>query len=302
MKNRIVTWIKDWAETAECFAWVIAATSVIYGSALAWHEGYHRWGLFALTLIAGVLMQCGVNLCNVYDGWTKGQDQQKDTFGDIDNPLVQGRIKLEHVRNGAIGAFTVASLIGFYLAYVCGWPILVFGLIGLIGGRSYTGGPLSYKEAGLGPIIVLFLMGHLMILPSYFIQSGHFAWWVVLAATPVSMLISMVMQANDIRDVEDDIKTGVRSMATRLGRRGALGLYAGMWIGAYAIQGLCVSQGYLPYTSALTVLLWPQLFKMAKTYSDPQVSRENIVALEKMSAQLHLKYGLLNIIALLLPW
>ena len=294
--------IKDWAETAECFAWVVSAVSVTFGSALAWHRGHCHLGLFALTLVAGVLMQCGVNLCNVYDGWVKGQDQEKNTFGDCDNPLVQGRISLENVKRGAIGAFTIASLIGFYLAYRCGWPILVFGLIGLIGGRSYTGGPLSYKEAGLGPIIVLILMGHLMILPSYFIQNGTFEWWPALAGTPIALLISMVMQANDIRDVEDDIKTGVRSMATRLGRKGALKLYAGMWISAFAIQAYCVHLGLLPYTSAATVVLWPVLFKMARQFSGAEFTREDVVALEKKSAKLHLAYGLINIIALILPF
>lgn len=293
-------WIRDWAETAECFALVISALSVTLGAALAWRQGYCRPGYFALTLIAGMLMQLGANLCNVYDGWVKGQDQRKDTFGDVANPLVQGRVSLTAVRNGAIGAFLVASLLGLYLTWRSGWPILVVGVLGLIGARSYTGGPLSYKESGLGPLLVFFLMGPMMVLPAYFIQRGAFEWWPGLAAVPLGLLISMVMQANDIRDAEDDRKTGVRSLAVRWGRRRALWLYAAMWVGAYLTQAWLMQIGLLPWTTAATVLIWPSLGKLARTYGKAEVARADLVALEKLSARLYMAYGALLVAGVVL--
>lgn len=267
---------------------------------MSWRQGYGQAGYFFLTLIAGMLMQVGANLCNVYDGWVKNQDQHKNTFGDVDNPLVQGRVSLTAVRNGALGAFLVASLIGFYLTFRCGWPILAFGFLGLIGGRSYTGGPLSYKESGLGPIFVFFLMGPMMVLPSYFIQRGVFEWWPGLVAVPLGLLISMVMQANDIRDAEDDLKTGVRSLAVRWGRKRALWLYAAMWVGAYLTQAWCMQVGMLPWTTAATVLLWPRLLKLARSYGRVEVTRPELVALEKLSAQLFMEYGVLLVAGVLL--
>lgn len=300
--NTIKSKIRDWAELSECFAWIISIVSVTFGSALSWHEGYFQPKLFALTLLASVLMQCGSNLCNAYDGWVKGTDIVKGTSGDCDNPLMRGRISLFAVKIGYLLCFGSASTIGLYLSYRCGWPILVFGLLGLLGARSYTGGPLSYKEAGLGPILVFFLMGPMMILPSYFIQRGELHWWPALAGIPISLLISMVMQANDIRDREDDRKVGIKTLATRLGNRGAFAVYATMWILAYAVQGWAISAGYLPWSSAITVAIWPQLLRLARHYSSLNPTRADIVALEKLSAQMYMKYGLLTLISTIFFW
>ncbi len=293
--------LKNWIYTVQAFAWVIAVSSVTFGSALAWHEGKGNAWYYFLTLIAGVLMQCGVNSFNAYDNFVKGIEAQKTSHGASVSPLVRGLIKADDVKTLGYSAFTVASLIGFYLAYKCGWPVLVFGAIGLFGGRNYTGGRFSYKYLGLGPIFVFFLMGTFMVLPSYFIQSGHYEWWPALASVPISLLISMVMHANDIRDIEDDRKTNTVTIATRLGRKKALVLYCLFWIAAYAVQFWCIKLGYLPYTTLITALLIPVLIKMMRTHFDESVSRTEVISLEIISARLMLFYGILNVIALVWP-
>ena len=113
-------------------AWIMAArprtlslsmTPVVVGAALAWAvERQLRWPAILAALVASALIQLGTNLHN----------------DAADSRLLAGSA----VNRAACGCFAVAALLGVYLIWVGGWPIFLLGVLSILSGWAYTGGPL----------------------------------------------------------------------------------------------------------------------------------------------------------------
>jgi 1,4-dihydroxy-2-naphthoate octaprenyltransferase len=58
------------------------------------------------------------------------------------------------------------------------------------------------------------------------------AWW---AAVPVGALATAILVVNNLRDRETDARAGKRTLAVRLGRRGAIAEYGLLLLAAYAV-------------------------------------------------------------------
>ena len=69
---------------------------------------------------------------------------------------------------------------------------------------------------------------------SAYVQVAHLAWLPVLAAVPVGLLATALLEANNLRDVEGDRQANKRTLAVRLGRDRAGWLYIGALLGAAA--------------------------------------------------------------------
>ncbi len=68
-----------------------------------------------------------------------------------------------------------------------------------------------------------------------FVQLGRvpaLAWW---ASLPVGALATAVLVVNNLRDRTTDTRAGKRTLAVRLGRRGAVVEYAALLAAAYAV-------------------------------------------------------------------
>lgn len=210
-----------------------AVGPVLVGVGLAIGDGVFR-PLPALAALAGaLLLQIASNLANDYYDFVKGYDRP-DRQGPT-RVALSGLISLAELRLGLILTLLVTALIGLYLIWVGGWPILVVGVAAIIASVGYSGGPFPLAANGLGDLFVFIFFGLAAVAGAYYVQALTVTPLVWLAALPPGCLVTAILVVNNLRDIDSDRRVGKRTLAVRLGAGGARQEYTLLLFGAYAI-------------------------------------------------------------------
>ncbi|MEG1501651.1 MAG: UbiA family prenyltransferase, partial [Clostridiales bacterium] len=270
---------------------------IALGSLYAAGDGYFSCVLFIWTLIGGCLLQCGTNLINSYGDFVRGLDTKESLLRSPE--LVIGKLQPRQVYLAGLACFALAALIGLYLMAHCGWGLLIFGLIGIVFGYGYTAG-MSYKYHGLGLIMVFILMGIMMVLGSYFVQTGFVDWSLIWISLPNACLITGILSGNELRDFDTDKKFGIKTTGVILGYRGALLMYQGLHLLAYLLTGLFLAIGLFPPFVLLVYLTLPGLLKIIR-HSNRAVNGDRAanISLVPISVSLQWQFGLLLLLGCL---
>lgn len=159
LSSGIVNRIRFWLAAARWVTFPLSGFSVAIGTALAFIHGFFRPGIFLLALVGGMRMlaHAGINLISDYYDFKKGVDTT-EALSSHPGALVKELIEPERLLLAAFLAFLITMVIGTLLFVQVGWPVLLFGGVGLMGGYFYTGCPLSYKYRGLGELFISLLM------------------------------------------------------------------------------------------------------------------------------------------------
>ncbi|MEW8027719.1 MAG: prenyltransferase [Candidatus Thiodiazotropha sp.] len=195
------------------FSLVVAIATCGLGVSLAIIDQAADSWLGWLVLLAGLLLQISVNLIN--------------DAPDLANPGLDQPSRQSIRRNLKIGwgVMLVAVLLGLYMVSIRGWPLLVLGVVGVAGAWGYTGGKVNYKQRGLGIVLVFLLMGVLLIGGSYYVLTGLYTWEVFWLSLPFSLLSSLLLLSNELRDYESDRDAGIRTLIVRIGYHSGVRLY-----------------------------------------------------------------------------
>ena len=225
-----------------------AAAGVIMGSALAWQDGFFRLDAALACLLTAVLLQIGSNLANDFFDFERGTDTPERS-GPV-RVTQAGLLTPSQVKVGMAVVFTLAALLGLYLAWLGGWPVILIGIAAILSAIAYTGGPFPLGYYGLGDVFVFIFFGLAAVAGTYYVQAGFVsvaAWWM---AIPPGLIITAILIVNNLRDLENDRKAGKRTLAVMLGER------------ATRIQYLvCMAAAYLvlPIAASIGVIMWPSL-------------------------------------------
>jgi 1,4-dihydroxy-2-naphthoate polyprenyltransferase len=286
-----------WFEIARPFSFTASTVPVAAGGALAALDGRLDWPLFVWALLAAVLLHIGTNVVNEIYDVRKGIDSI--TSPRASHALLKGRLSEREAFTVAAIAFTGCVAIGIWLVAARGWPVAVFGVLGLIGGLGYTAPPLEYKFHALGPPLVFLLMGPLMVVGSYYVSSGTFTWSALVASLPVGLLVTAILHGNEWRDVSEDARAGISTLSIRVGRRFAHELYLTLVIGAYLVLALAVALGALPPLSMLAMLSLPLLVRAVRASELGATGQQRAIAMIDLeTAQLHAAFGFLLVAGL----
>ena len=208
-----------------------AVAPVLVGTALAATEGTFKWLTFAAAMLGALFIQVGTNLSNDYSDARRGADTE-DRLGPV-RVTAGGLVPPRQVLVATYVAFGMAVLAGAYLIATAGWELLLVGAASILAGVLYTGGPRPYGYEGLGEVFVFLFFGVVAVTGSYFAQVEQLTWEAFVLAVPVGLLASAILVVNNVRDLETDRRAGKRTLAVRLGRPRARGLYAAMVYGAF---------------------------------------------------------------------
>lgn len=272
-----------------------AVTPVLVGSAAAWSYGGFRPLVMLAALVSALLIQIGSNLANDLFDFKKGADTEK-RLGPV-RVTQAGLLTPQQVERGMWVTFSLAFLAGLYLVAVGGWPILAVGLISIAAAVLYTGGPWPLAYHGLGDVFVFIFFGVVAVCGTFYVHTGTIDTVALLASLPVGMIVTAILVANNLRDIETDRQAGKRTLAVRLGARATKGQYIVLLSLAYlmtlwmGVQGWASSLYWLPW---LTLPLAVRLVRIILT----QTGRDLIPALKGTGA-LHLLFGLLFAASLL---
>lgn len=291
---------KAWFQAVRPFSLPASVVPVAVGTVMAARfDGPVAWLLAPLVAVASVLMHAGTNMVSDYFDYRNGVD--KDYPYVSSSVLARGLLKPRQVFIGGLVMFAIACSIGVLFVVVRGWPILALGVFGLLGGFFYTARPIGYKYLALGDALVFTLMGPLMVIGSYLVLTGSYSHTVLIASIPVGCLVAAILHANNMRDIEHDRETHVRTVANLLGHNAARIEYYILVAGAYvAVVGMILA-GLLGPWALLVFATAPLALKNVRRVRHSQPSQpEAIATLDVRTAQLHLAFGLLFSLGILL--
>ena len=203
-----------------------AVAPVLVGTALASEAGEFKVLTFVAALLGAMFIQIGTNLSNDYSDARRGADTE-DRLGPV-RVTAGGLVPPKQVLIGTYVAFGLAVLSGSYLIATAGWELLAIGVLSILAGVLYTGGPRPYGYEGLGEVFVFLFFGVVAVAGSYFAHTEDWAWEAFVLAVPVGLLAAAILVVNNVRDLETDRRAGKRTLAVRLGRERTRGMYVAM--------------------------------------------------------------------------
>ncbi|ELY53702.1 1,4-dihydroxy-2-naphthoate polyprenyltransferase [Natronococcus jeotgali] len=250
---------KAWVMAARPQTLPAAAAPVIVGVGVAVAEGVFAPLPALMAFVGAALIQIGTNFANDYYDAVKGADtDDREGFTRVTQ---SGLISAERVKLATIVTFGLAILSGTYLVYVGGVPILAIGLISVLCGWAYTGGPYPLGYHGLGDPFVFVFFGLVAVTGTYYVQAAAVladplattipertvTREAVLSSLPIAGLSTAIIVVNNVRDLETDAEAGKRTLAVRLGYRGSRLEYAGLLALAYLVPAwLWLGEGFGP--------------------------------------------------------
>jgi 1,4-dihydroxy-2-naphthoate octaprenyltransferase len=254
-----------------------AAAPVIVGTGLAVHDGVFA-ALPALAAFLGAaLIQIGTNFANDYYDAVQGADtDDREGFTRV---TAGGLIDPETVKRAMYLTFAASILLGTYLVYVGGVPILVIGLLSVASGIAYTGGPYPLGYHGLGDLFVFVFFGLVAVAGTYYVQAaatlaaplsvgippGTLPVAAVVAALPIAALSTDILVVNNVRDREEDATTGKRTLAVRFGYGFARVQFVAMLALAYAVPAWFLFRPGYSVAVALPYLTLPYAAVVTRT-------------------------------------
>ncbi|HED04927.1 MAG TPA: 1,4-dihydroxy-2-naphthoate polyprenyltransferase, partial [Candidatus Fraserbacteria bacterium] len=208
-----------WKLAARPWTLPAAAAPVLVGGGLALAEGQFRPLVALVTLVVALLLQVGVNFVNDVQDYQRGADQMGERLGPP-RVTTEGWLMPAEVWGGTWVVFGATALLGLYLVWVGGWPILGIGVASVVAALAYTGGPFPLGYHNLGEVFVFLFFGLFAVGGTYYLQTGALSPLAVWAGAFMGSLAAAILVVNNYRDLENDRRAGKHTLAVCLGRQG----------------------------------------------------------------------------------
>ncbi|MCU0937041.1 MAG: prenyltransferase [Gammaproteobacteria bacterium] len=284
------------------WSFTMSLLSVGLGTAVAAQQGPVAWGWFLLTALGAVLVHAAGNVLNDYFDARNGVDQaDSPTALYRPHPILAGLLSPRALLLEGLLLLGLAAGIGLTLAWQRSGHILWLSLAGLVLTLAYTAKPLALKYRALGEVAVFLIWGPLMVEGAHAVQAGTLSLDALAVSVPFGALVALVLLANNLRDIDHDGRTGIRTLGTELGRENGLHLFSALMLSAYAYTlGAVLTGGLSPWVLAVFLSL-PMAFELLGHF------RNGMPAMaDAMTAKLDTVFGLLFLGGLfagqLTPW
>lgn len=284
-----------WLSAARPRTLPAAAAPVLVGTAVAVYDGLFNLTPALAALAGALLIQIGTNFANDVFDFQKGADTP-DRLGPT-RATQAGWVTPRQMLMATWLAFGLAVLVGGYLVWVGGWPIVVIGALSILSGLAYTGGPFPLGYNGLGDLFVFIFFGLVAVIGTYYVQAGVVGALAVWAAIPIGLLATAIIVVNNLRDVDTDRKAGKRTLAVRFGVNWARAEYRLLVVAAYMAPVAAWLSGQAPAGVLLTWLSLPLAVRLIRAvYAQTGKALNPVLG---GTGQLELVYGVLLALGLL---
>ncbi|WP_347106778.1 prenyltransferase [Lactobacillus paragasseri] len=254
---------------------IISALPYIIGSLMASYYYHHFNSSYCLWLFLAVIsFHLAVNGHNQYTDYLRYKKNHVTSYNNI---LEKFNISRKWARNVIILLTLVSATIGIILSFKVGWIILLIGFFSYLIGYCYSGGPYPILKTPFGEPASGITMGYNITLLGIYVNIYNihpfdsFFWAkAIIVACPAIFVIANVMLANNICDVEEDVKIGRKTLPFYIGRKNALIVLCIYYVLAYIFLILSVVLHYLPTLALGGLLTIPLVYRSTRTFvKDP---------------------------------
>jgi 1,4-dihydroxy-2-naphthoate octaprenyltransferase len=243
------------------FAAPFFGSAIALGALLAGGMSGYSW----LGVIAGLLIMAGGHAFNsvldyAWTGLDKGGIEERSAEKDYcggQSLLAKGVVSVRAAVANAVIWYLLALVPLIYLTVRVGWPVLIFGILGMLVTVWYARGKFNWTHelslgVGSGPLAVLLGM---------YSTSPHPPWQQgLLASIPFAIVISFAgLALDEWPDAEANLKKGARSVAYKVWETGVtLEWYLSSWfLFMFMYQIFLIAIGTIAPLTALSFVAWP---------------------------------------------
>jgi 1,4-dihydroxy-2-naphthoate octaprenyltransferase len=230
-----------WVQAVRPQFFVASLLPALIGIRLASHDVSINWVIAALSIAGAVGVHFATNVANDYYDHLQGVDEGGASSGS--RVIQEGKLLPEELKRCFLIAYGVCILIGIPIILSCGWPVLLFGLAGLFVSFFYVGPPLRLEYHGWGEAAVGIGMGPLIVLGSYYVQTGHVGFPQFFISLPIGVLVAGILYVQSLPDLDHDRRHGKVTLLARLGARRAAWGVGVMWLVAYLLTAAVLFTG-----------------------------------------------------------
>ncbi len=214
--------MKKWIAAARLRTLPLSMSGLLLAGFIAKYNGIYQGDIFALSLLTTLAFQILSNYANDYGDAMKGTDKHR--VGE-QRAVASGLISAKQMKT-AIGVMIVVSLISMCaLLYVAFVPdhidalviFIALGVACILAALFYTMGKKPYGYMGLGDVFVFIFFGLVAVLGGEFLYSKTFNWMNVLPAASMGFWSVAVLNLNNMRDIENDVRNHKITIASKLG-------------------------------------------------------------------------------------
>jgi 1,4-dihydroxy-2-naphthoate octaprenyltransferase len=213
-----------WVDAARPRTLPLAVGSILLGNFLAYATGKFDLIIAILATLTTLLLQILSNFANDLGDFSNGVDNADRKVAL--RAVQTGKISQQEMKAAVILTAAFAFLSGIMLLYlglkeasIEVWgTFLGLGLAAIAAAIAYTVGKRPYGYMGLGDVSVFLFFGLIGTLGTYYLQTFSLNYAILLPASGCGFLSVAVLNLNNLRDIENDIKTGKNSIPVRIGK------------------------------------------------------------------------------------
>lgn len=233
-----------WVEASRPRTLPLALASILLGNILAYSSGSFSFLIAVLAIVTTVFLQILSNYANDFGDTQNGIDT-KDRKVAL-RTVQTGKISTQEMKKAIIFLAIISFLAGIILLFQSlknasletWFFFLGLGLLSILAAITYTIGKRPYGYMGLGDISVFIFFGWVGTLGTYFLQTKQIDWTILLPASACGFLSMAVLNLNNLRDIENDIKNGKNSIPVRIGKKNGFLYQQALYIAAILGFGL----------------------------------------------------------------
>jgi 1,4-dihydroxy-2-naphthoate octaprenyltransferase len=280
--------IRLWWAASRPFSFTASVIPVLVGTLLAAEDSFSWWKAL-LALVGAVAIHAGTNFVNDYYDHVKGADNA-ESLGPA-GLIQRGVVSARSILVAGIVCFAVGAGLGLVLCATTSWQLLWLGIASVLAGFLYTGAPIHLAYIALGEVTVFLFMGPVIVVGAYFVQVQSWDWEPFVASLPIAFLVTAILHANNLRDIENDRKTGKRTLATLIGRQRANWEMYGLLAAAYVSLVAAAAVGAMPWPGLIALATAPLAVPIVRVVAAGGNPRKLNLALLR-TAGLHMQFGL----------
>jgi len=262
--------LSAWVQASRPPFFIATLIPLTAGGVLAAKAGAFNPFLFFLVVLASFFVHLATNIANDYFDHIQGTDAG-DAIGGS-RVLQEGKISLAELRRAIILLYVVAALIGFYMTWVVQlWVLVPVMAFAFFSSLFYVAPPVRYGYHGLGELFVGLNMGPVMVLGAQWVCLGKVVWEAFPVSIPVGLMVALILYYQSLPDMDTDRAAGKRTLAVRLGKKGALVGLVAFWVTIYATIAILTLCGYfsaLAWATLLTLPLLVMLWRIIQATGD----------------------------------
>ena len=236
----------------------IIAVSV--GLALHWSQNGSIDYLDLILTFAGVMaLHASVDLLNDYWDFKRGIDTKttRTKMSGGTGVLPEGLLKPSSVYRAGVAFLIIGSLIGSYFVMTHGILIAIILGFAILSIYFYS---TKIVDSGLGEFFVA-VKGSMIVIGTFFIQSGEVNIESILAGIVIGTLSSLVLFIASFPDHDADKSKGRKTLVIVVGKKKAIKLFWIFPLISYVVIAIGVSVSLFPVLSLITLLSFPLIIK-----------------------------------------